>query len=87
MISGRVEHPGVFLNASAVLERQFTAFCFDRWVESGVSVTALPSRLGHVLNSLEPENRAKFPHNFIFFVETNFRKNCLKLLKAAQDAE
>ncbi|MDZ7697618.1 MAG: helicase-related protein [Deltaproteobacteria bacterium] len=41
MVSGQVEPPGVFLNASAVLERQFTAFCFDRWVETGVE------RIGH----------------------------------------
>ena len=36
MIQGLVETPGCFLNASAVLERQFTAYVFDRWVETGV---------------------------------------------------
>lgn len=71
MIAGRVEPPGVFLNASAVLERQFTAFCFDRWVESGISETALPHKLGHVLNSLEPAERSKFPHNLLYFIETH----------------
>ena len=70
MISGRVEPPGLFLNASAVLERQFTGFCFDRWVESGISETALPARLGPILNSLEPATREKFPHNFLYFIET-----------------
>jgi DEAD/DEAH box helicase domain-containing protein len=63
MLAGRVEPPGVFLNASAVLEQQFTAFCFDRWVESGISETALPHKLGHVLNSLEPAERSKLPHH------------------------
>ena len=29
MIAGHVEAPGIFLDAPAVLERQFTAFCFD----------------------------------------------------------
>ncbi len=29
MLAGRVEPPGCFLDAPAVLERQFTAFCFD----------------------------------------------------------
>ena len=70
MISGRVEPPGVFLNASAVLERQFTGFCFDRWVESGTSETALPPKLGPILNSLEPATKSKFPHNFLYFIET-----------------
>ena len=71
MITGRVEPPGVFLNASAVLERQFTAFCFDRWVESGISETALPMRLGHVLNNLEPADSRKFPHNLLYFIKTH----------------
>ncbi|MFW5740609.1 MAG: DEAD/DEAH box helicase, partial [Myxococcota bacterium] len=31
MIAGRVEPPGVFMEASAVLERQLNAYCFDRW--------------------------------------------------------
>jgi DEAD/DEAH box helicase domain-containing protein len=52
MIAGRVESPGVFLDASAVLERQLTAFCFDRWVESGIPETALPRRLGQVISNL-----------------------------------
>ncbi len=26
--------PGVFLDAPAVLERQLSAYCFDRWMES-----------------------------------------------------
>ena len=32
MLASRVDPPGVFLNASAVLERQLTAFCLDNWV-------------------------------------------------------
>ncbi|HDZ24841.1 MAG TPA: DEAD/DEAH box helicase, partial [Desulfobacteraceae bacterium] len=71
MIAGRVEPPGVFLDASAVLERQLTAFCFDRWVESGIPERALPDLIGKVLNNLEPINKAKFPHNFVQFIENN----------------
>lgn len=71
MISGRVENPGVFLNASAVLERQFTAFCFDRWVESGIDDTALPSQLGHVLNNLPTNDERKFPFNLKKFINDN----------------
>ena len=32
MLAGQIDSPGIFLDASAVLERQFTAFCFDRWI-------------------------------------------------------
>ena len=71
MISGKVEPPGVFLKASAVLERQFTAFCFDRWVESGSGAGAIPPLLKQVLDSLEPVNLQKFPHNFLRYIENN----------------
>ncbi len=71
MIAGRLDPPGVFLNASAVLERQFTAFCMDRWVEAGASDSALPSQLRHVLGNLEKADPKKFPYNFLSFIETN----------------
>ncbi|MBI3302345.1 MAG: DEAD/DEAH box helicase [Deltaproteobacteria bacterium] len=69
MIAGRVDVPGVFLDASAVLERQFTAFCFDRWVESGIPEAALPRRLGQVLSNLTPLDERKFPYNLLRFSE------------------
>jgi len=70
MLAGRVEPPGCFLDAPAVLERQFTAFCFDRWVESGVHPSLLPLKLGAVLANLEKTDRkAIFPYNFLLFIE------------------
>lgn len=71
MIAGQVDPPGVFLNASAVLERQFTAYCFDRWVETGIKESAIPPQLRHVLGNLEPENPEKFPHSFLRFIDTH----------------
>ncbi|MEA1922146.1 MAG: DEAD/DEAH box helicase [Pseudomonadota bacterium] len=70
MLAGTIESPGIFLDASAVLERQFTAFCFDRWIAFDESA-ALPKQLGQVLNSLEPVDQKKFPHSFIYYIETN----------------
>lgn len=32
MISGGVETPGFYLDASAILQRQLTAYCLDRWI-------------------------------------------------------
>jgi DEAD/DEAH box helicase domain-containing protein len=69
MISGKIEPPGVFLEASAVLARQFTAFCFDRWVETGIPSGAVPNRLSTVLNNLEPVQNEKFPHNLLHFID------------------
>lgn len=71
MIDADVEPPGVFLNASAVLERQFTAFCMDRWVETGIGQNAMPLQLRHVLGNLDPVDINKFPHNFLHFIETH----------------
>jgi DEAD/DEAH box helicase domain-containing protein len=70
MISGQVAPPGVFLNASAVLERQFTAFCFDKWVEKGISDSAIPLQLRNVLSNLDHVDIQKFPYTFLHFIET-----------------
>ena len=70
MLAGHVDSPGIFLDASAVLERQFTAFCFDRWISSGGLVN-IPRKLGQVLNNLSPYDPKKFPHNLIHYIETN----------------
>jgi DEAD/DEAH box helicase domain-containing protein len=72
MIQGLVETPGCFLNASAVMERQFTAFVFDRWVETGVPNGALPEELRAVLDIVESGDRTKgFPANLLTFFEQN----------------
>lgn len=42
MLAGTVPTPGVFLQAMAVLERQLIAYCFDRWVSTGVVDDANP---------------------------------------------
>ena len=70
MLAGYVDSPGIFLDASAVLERQFTAFCFDRWV-AAYRLATIPKKLGQVLNNLEPVDQNKFPHNFAHYIETN----------------
>ncbi|MDM7995624.1 MAG: DEAD/DEAH box helicase [Acidobacteriota bacterium] len=72
MIQGMVETPGCFLNASAVLERQFTAFVFDRWVETGVPEEALPGELRAVLDVVDSGDRTKgFPSNLLTFFQQN----------------
>ncbi len=70
MLGGNVETPGVFLDASAVLERQFTAFCFDKWISLDLNAS-IPKHLGQVLSNLEPFDRQKFPHSLMVFIETH----------------
>ena len=69
MLGGRVEPPGVFLNASAVLERQLTAFCFDGWAETGVGEDAVPRRIRAVLDSVDRKALDRFPYPLFDFVQ------------------
>jgi DEAD/DEAH box helicase domain-containing protein len=74
MLAGHIDSPGIFLDASAILERQFTAFCFDKWIANDSSAS-LPKQLGQVLSNLVAPNqkidRKKFPHSLIHYIETN----------------
>jgi DEAD/DEAH box helicase domain-containing protein len=70
MLQGKVEPPSCFLNASAVLERQFTAFILDRWVEGGLPPGALPHKLDQVLVTVEKGGPAEaFPWNFLAYFD------------------
>jgi DEAD/DEAH box helicase domain-containing protein len=71
MIAGKIEPPGVFLDAAAVLERQFTAFCFDRWVKKGVGQSDLPRKMGIILDSIIGKKQNHFPWTLLNFVELN----------------
>jgi len=70
MMRGAVQPPGVFIGAVAVLERQLVAFCFDRWVQTGIDDDAIPTRLRTVLDAVDAGSATIFPHNFFDFVES-----------------
>ena len=71
MLGGRVDPPGIFLNAPAVLERQLTAFCLDCWVAGGVDENAVPRTIRPVLNNVETQNSHGFPYPFFEFIADN----------------
>ena len=70
MFAGSVTPPGVFLNAPAVLERQLTAFCFDRWVATAGDAAELPAQLRTVFGHLDEKESAHFPFNLLAFIES-----------------
>lgn len=76
MISGAVEPPAVFLNASAVLERQFMAFCFDCWVKSGIAETAVPSEIKGILSRVDKDVKptGEFPFNLLTYMHSNMAR-------------
>lgn len=76
MIAGKVDPPGVFLNASAVLERQFVAFCFDNWVKSGIPESAIPQRVKGILSKINQPSEPidAFPFNFLAYIKANLSR-------------
>lgn len=76
MISGKVDPPGVFLNASAVLERQFVAFCMDNWIKSGIPETAIPQKVNGVLSKIKLDNEPvdAFPFNLLAYIKANLSR-------------
>ncbi|MEI6148754.1 MAG: DEAD/DEAH box helicase, partial [bacterium] len=69
MIAGEILPPGTFLNAPAVIERQFTAFCLDRWSEQVNPVPVLPKRIDTILDTVSKTGVKKgFPYDFFNFV-------------------
>jgi DEAD/DEAH box helicase domain-containing protein len=73
MMAGEVESPGVFLDASAVLERQYTAFCLDQWVKKEAEQALIPYQLKTVLATVAKNDKdlTRFPYSFLNYVEIN----------------
>lgn len=68
MIAGQVRPPGVFLNASAVLERQLAAYTLDQWNVEGAAKDAIARKLRDVFSHLDDEKPEHFPQNWLSFV-------------------
>ena len=71
MIDGEVRPPGIYLNASAVLERQLTAFCIDRWIHEVGSAAVIPRDVGKIFSQIGASQATGFPHDFIAHVTAN----------------
>jgi len=71
MIEGNVVPPKIFLKASAVLERQFVAYCMDSWVKRGATEQSIPKNVSVVLGKLESHPVDVFPFNFLNYVQNN----------------
>lgn len=69
MVAGNVASPGVFLNASAVLERQLTAFALDSWVRETGAKARIPATIRPVLGAVLKSNLAQFPYPWLAYVD------------------
>lgn len=71
MMEGNVVPPKIFLKASAVLERQFVAYCMDSWVKRGATEQSIPKNVSVVLGKLDSHPMDVFPFNFLRYVQNN----------------
>jgi DEAD/DEAH box helicase domain-containing protein len=71
MIAGNVPAPGVFLNASAVLERQLTAYTLDCWLREQGRGAQIPQEIRAVLSAVDKRDTARFPYPWLDYVEAN----------------
>ncbi len=69
MLAGNVDTPGIFLNASAVLERQLTAFTMDCWVREFGDKAKVPSKLADVLTAIRNKNQTRFPYPWLTYID------------------
>ena len=69
MVNGNVEAAGCYLDASAILQRQLTAFCLDSWVATGITQQAFSPALSDVLNALERSQLDRFPYSWLSYIE------------------
>lgn len=72
MMQGTIDAPGVFIDASAILQRQFLAFCIDKWVSNEkIEQSDLPYKLHIVLTNIKKANTDKFPYTLFRFIDDN----------------
>lgn len=69
MMQGTVATPHIFLKASAVLQRQFMAFCMDNWIKNGTGEAAIPKHLGQAVINVKKGTSDTFPHNYLNYVQ------------------
>lgn len=69
MLAGSVASPGIFLNASAVLERQLTAFTLDCWVREIGENAKVPAKLADVLAAVRNKTQTRFPYPWLSYID------------------
>ncbi|NBD34138.1 MAG: DEAD/DEAH box helicase [Cyanobacteria bacterium] len=69
MISGGVDTPGFYLDASAILQRQLTAYCLDRWIATGIQPSQVPEQLKLVLDAVKQQQVNQFPYPWLHYIQ------------------
>jgi len=74
-MQGSIDAPGIYIDASAILQRQFLAFCIDSWVsKENIQRQELPDKLSRVLSNIDKNKKDKFPYTLFDFMENNIQE-------------
>jgi len=77
IMQGSIDAPGVYIDASAILQRQFLAFCIDSWVtKNAITSQELPHKLNIVLNNIDKNKKDSFPYTLFEFIK-NYKNKLL----------
>lgn len=85
MVNGNVEAAGCYLDASAILQRQLTAFCLDTWVATGITRQEFSPGLSDVLNAIERTSLDRFPYNWLSYIKSHQGELLETFLRLFQD--
>ncbi|MBW4532661.1 MAG: DEAD/DEAH box helicase [Pleurocapsa minor HA4230-MV1] len=69
MIAGGVETPGCYLDASAILQRQLTAYCLDCWIGDSSKTPDLPEIFNRVLAPVQQGDINRFPYTWLNYID------------------
>jgi len=69
MIAGGVETPGCYLDASAILQRQLTAYCLDCWIGNSENKPDLPEIFNRVLAPVQQGDINRFPYTWLNYID------------------
>ena len=69
MIAGGVETPGCYLDASAILQRQLTAYCLDCWIGNSGNKPDLPEIFNRVLAPVQQGDINRFPYTWLNYID------------------
>ncbi|NOQ32104.1 MAG: DEAD/DEAH box helicase [Helicobacteraceae bacterium] len=86
IMQGGIDAPGVYIDASAILQRQFLAFCIDNWVsKENIQRQDLPDKLNILLSSVDKSKKDKFPYTLFRFIEKRNRELLKRFFNLYED--
>ena len=73
MISGAVTSPGVFLDAVAILSRQYVGYALSEWMLADPG-NVLPQEVGNMLAGIKRDPDNAFPRNFFVWYKSELKR-------------